>query len=95
MPDANSTAVKIRNFIWISSHVGGIFSAANSILDEKSRPVSAKFNLSGRPLGSAAGRAETRPGRRSKPSINHDGKETELLVAAGSPQWRCGAAALS
>jgi hypothetical protein len=50
--------------------------------------VPGKFNLSGRLFGGAAGRAEPGPAAGQKPSINHEGKETNRLAAAGSMRRR-------
>src|SRR5580704_12546960 len=47
-PAASANTVKVRDFIWISSLIGGVFSAAVLILDEKKRPVPAKFGPTAR-----------------------------------------------
>jgi hypothetical protein len=87
MPDANSTAVSIRNFIGYPPLSAALF---GRYLDLRRKKPARASQV--QPIRAAArrrrGSCRTRSGRRSKPSINHEGKETNRLAASGSMRRR-------
>src|SRR5580693_4449690 len=82
-PAASVNTVKVRDFIWVSSLIGGVFSAAIAILDEKKRPVSAKFEPSARYAFRGASWRRGRSGG--------SGSKNNLSTMRAEKQTRCAA----